>query len=289
LTFSASGHAAGAAIPALAIGADWVHLLAGAAWLGGLLGLTGLAWQTRRLPAAERRPLLASLAGSFSRVALWSVALVVATGVLRSLDHLPTLAAAWQTPYGRTLLVKTGLLAAALGFGAFHWRRAGRASATAATTPRRFGRTLAAESALAAGVLVVASALVQTPHPVTAAAKAAARPEIITFSPLALKTERDGLAVALSLDDRRPGLRAFSVTVADAGGRPVAADRIMLRFKAKEIELGEEALVLERQADGVWSGMSEAIRTLGRWELAVQVRRAGQPDVLALFDVEITR
>ena len=63
----------------------------------------------------------------FSNVAFVSVLALIASGIGASLLHLPTFASLWETSYGQALLVKIGLLSAALLLAAVNLLR---------TTPR---------------------------------------------------------------------------------------------------------------------------------------------------------
>ena len=51
----------------------------------------------------------------FSNVAFVSVLLLLATGTWATINHMPAINALWQTGYGVAILVKIGLLTAALG------------------------------------------------------------------------------------------------------------------------------------------------------------------------------
>lgn len=115
------GHAAedgGTWRGAAMVAAYAVHVLAGAAWLGGLpLLLARLVALRRR--AAARRDMLALLS-RFSAMASLAVVLVLASGLanaaFRTAGHLGTLMA---TPYGEILLTKVALVALMLGFAAY--------------------------------------------------------------------------------------------------------------------------------------------------------------------------
>ena len=50
----------------------------------------------------------------FSNTAFVSVLALIGSGIGASLIHLPTFSSLWQTSYGKTLLVKIGLLVGAL-------------------------------------------------------------------------------------------------------------------------------------------------------------------------------
>lgn len=107
-----SGHAGDPGRGALAVALDAAHVAAAAVWVGGLLQL---AWvvphATRGLPDADRTRVRSAIARRFSRIALWSVAVLVVTGVCRSLFELETVSQLWSTSYGRVLLGKVAVLA----------------------------------------------------------------------------------------------------------------------------------------------------------------------------------
>ncbi len=94
---------------------DWLHLITGSVWLGGLIGLLVL-WSS--LPAAGRVAGLSVVVPRFSNVAFVSVFLLLGTGTWATINHMPTLNALWLTGYGVAILVKIGLLLAAMALGA---------------------------------------------------------------------------------------------------------------------------------------------------------------------------
>jgi copper transport protein len=66
---------------------------------------------------------VASLVNAFSPIALASVAIVGASGVVASWVHLEHVAALWRTVYGQVLLLKLALVAITLMVGAYNFRR----------------------------------------------------------------------------------------------------------------------------------------------------------------------
>ncbi|MFB0616433.1 copper resistance protein CopC [Streptomyces sp. AGS-58] len=103
-------HASTGLQPGIAMPVDVVHLLAVAAWLGGL---TALLVALYRAPAET--PVGAAAVQRFSRVAAGSVAALVATGVYQSWRQLGSWSAFTGTRYGQLLLVKIGLVALLVG------------------------------------------------------------------------------------------------------------------------------------------------------------------------------
>jgi copper transport protein len=94
---------------------------------------------------------------------LVAVALVVLTGVVRSLGELDDPAELWQTAYGRSILLKVGLLLPIAGLALYNRKvleALGRVPRPNAATMRLVRRVAASELALALVVVVVASLLV---------------------------------------------------------------------------------------------------------------------------------
>ncbi|MEV5437331.1 copper resistance protein CopC [Streptomyces sp. NPDC052682] len=102
---ASTGLQAGVAMPV-----DVVHLLAVAAWLGGL---TALLVALYRAPADT--PVEAAAVRRFSRVAFGSVLALVATGAYQSWRQLGSWSAFTDTRYGQLLLAKIGLVAVLVG------------------------------------------------------------------------------------------------------------------------------------------------------------------------------
>ncbi|MGC0330900.1 copper transport protein [Streptomyces sp. SAI-170] len=103
-------HASTGLQPGLAMPVDVVHLLAVAAWLGGLGALLVALYR-----APVETPLDSTAVRRFSRVAFGSVVALVATGVYQSWRQLGSWSALTGTRYGQLLLVKIGLVVLLVG------------------------------------------------------------------------------------------------------------------------------------------------------------------------------
>ncbi|MFE0186970.1 copper resistance protein CopC [Streptomyces sp. NPDC058989] len=117
-TWAMAEHASTGLQPAVAMPVDVLHLLAVAAWLGGLAALVvSLYWGPPVERTAVRR---------FSRIAFGSVVVLVATGVYQSWRQVGTWHALTDTAYGRLLLLKVGLVVVLVGIAAVSRRWTGR-------------------------------------------------------------------------------------------------------------------------------------------------------------------
>lgn len=93
--------------------ADWLHLVAASIWVGGVVTLAFLVWPIA--PSLRRRAFL-----GFARLAVVLVGAMVVAGAYLALVRLPELGDLWETQYGRILLLKLGIVALALTWGAVH-------------------------------------------------------------------------------------------------------------------------------------------------------------------------
>ncbi|MFI7102897.1 copper resistance CopC/CopD family protein [Streptomyces sp. NPDC050161] len=106
-TWAAAEHASTGLQPAVAMPVDVLHLLAFAAWLGGLAALLVSLY---RGPVVER-----TAVRRFSRLAFGSVLVLVATGIYQSWRQVGTLHALTDTSYGLLLLLKVALVVVLVG------------------------------------------------------------------------------------------------------------------------------------------------------------------------------
>ena len=124
LTSSLTSH--GAALPGLpgaGIGLDWLHLVSGVVWIGGLASLVVvLPPALRALP--PNPGLVRAAVARFSRLALLAAGLVAVSGTLQAGLELGSVTALTSTSYGQVVLLKVGLLVAMLGLALVNQRRA---------------------------------------------------------------------------------------------------------------------------------------------------------------------
>ena len=143
---------------------DAVHAGAAAVWVGGVLGLARAAW--------ERRPPTPDTVRRFTGLALSCIGVLTLSGVAALLSDVPLAflwPALWGSSWGVTLLIKLGVLGAAL-LSSIWVRRAlyGHGRALYARPAPSRAHPLLLESALLLGVLGASGALATTPPPSTA-------------------------------------------------------------------------------------------------------------------------
>jgi len=157
---AASGHAA-AISPWVTMPAKVIHLGAASIWFGGLLLLV----------LAPDGPTdgsdgwnFGALVRAVSGVALLSVVLIAASGMVQSARFVGDFAAYWGTPYGRGVLVKWAGLIILIGFGAYHRFRV-MPGIDSNGGEQRLRRTVRLETIVMLAVVMLAAWLAQVSPP----------------------------------------------------------------------------------------------------------------------------
>jgi copper transport protein len=259
----AAGHANAAGdLRAAKVAAQWVHVVAGGVWLGGLAALlVGVRGEpSDRKAAAVRR---------FSAVAGVALFVVLGTGVVRAINEVRSWDALFSTLYGRLVLVKAGLLVALAALGAVNRYRNVRRAGRSLTALRRVSR---GEIALGALVLVAAAVL----------ASVSPRPErAVAGPPPGIEAGATDFARTVEVRLRAaPGVAGsnrFTVRISDpSSGEPVEAERVALEFSyLGPLDVGTSVLELRPTGPGAYSSSGTNLSLSGRWEVDVLVQRAG--------------
>ncbi len=119
LTYTLSGHAANRSDFSPDVLADWFHLLAVSAWIGGLIQMRLLMPRLLiSLNDETAHRLLTRMLGRFSTLAGICVGILIPAGVLSVRLRGVTLDSLTETPYGRILAVKLLVVLPVLGLGA---------------------------------------------------------------------------------------------------------------------------------------------------------------------------
>ena len=273
LVHALAGHAAGpSSLRLLNLAAQWAHLLAVGVWIGGLAwllaGLRGRARTDRRAVAVR-----------FSKLAGASVAVVVVTGLARSVDELGGWRALLGSGFGRALGVKLALFSGLLLLGAVNRYRLVPALQVTARrrATGRLRRSVRGELWLAAGVLLAAALLSELPPGATSVA-AAARPPAQRQLLRATGTDyATSVRVTLTVSPGAAGPNSFAAAVSDYDtGTPLPVERVELTgTPMARPDLASARLKLVKGADGSWQGKGQLLSIGGRWSLVTIVEAAG--------------
>ena len=143
---------------------DYVHLLAGALWVGGLVALGALAAATHSLARSGREAVVRTCLLRLSRVVVPTVVTLALAGAYLALRELPAPSALLTSGYGVLLVIKSIVALGALALGGYHNRFVvPRIAAGAPVATIR--RTLAVELGFLLAALVLAATLSQTAPP----------------------------------------------------------------------------------------------------------------------------
>lgn len=268
----------------LIVGADLAHVGAAAVWFGGLVLLaTTLA---TRDPDGD--PVAAAgLVAGFSRLATAAVVVLAAAGVGLAWVEVRAVRAL-ATPYGATLVAKTGLALAVLAVGAYNNRRLVPAITTAARTPvpaggagddpphpqgpsevaagwRRLRRTVTVESLGLMAILLVTAFLVYL-QPAREAAGVTG--VFSTYTDLGPDHE-----VNLVVDPNRAGANEIHLYVLDATGRPAEpGQNLTVALTHPDRDIGPLRRTPQDAGPGHWLHVGPELSIPGRWMVEVVLR-----------------
>jgi copper transport protein len=258
----AAGHAAAAgSFRWGVITAQWAHFCAIGVWIGGLVALLA---GTRGAPSEEKAPAVRR----FSTVALFALAVVAGTGILRAVEEVDGWGALISSGYGRVILIKSGLLAGLISLGAINRYRSVPA---AMRTLRPLRRVSSIEIGIAVVALGAAAVLASLVPPSPASAGAVGRPGIVVRGADLGTSVRARLEVTPGF----PGANRFVLVVTDFDtGTGVRADRVTLRFSyLDDPSVGESTRPLLREGAGRYVARGANLSLAGRWRVTALIER----------------
>jgi copper transport protein len=274
ITPALSGHAR--VEGALAVLSDAVHVAAAGIWAGGLAFLALLLVEA----GGDRWSLAASAVPRFSLLALASVAALVTSGLVSGFFEVGSVAALWETTYGRLLLVKVGLLLPLLALGAFNNRVSVPALRAAAAGPelrRRFSRAVALELGVMVAIVGVTAALVAEPP-----AKAQG-----TGGSVTREGEIGPFLYALTVEPARVGKNELHAYLLERTGQPAEVDEIGLALTLAEPDVGPLPLKATPAGPGHVVVTAGELPLAGDWTFQLDVRRGEFDAWTATTDIPI--
>lgn len=262
-----AGHAgAAASYTWLRVGLQSVHIAAVGLWIGGLVWLLA---SLRSLEDAARTAAVTR----FSTIAGLALAIVVATGVAREIDEIGgfgNLGALFDTSFGITLLIKTGLVVVLIALAArnrfVNVPSYGRDERRA----RSLARTVAAEVVVAALVLGASGVLSQLPPPADLRQTVARAPSSLNVHGSDFGTT---VKTDLTITPGTVGPNRFRLQIADFDtGAPVSATRVALRFSLADHPEVDSTLELKEESRGTWSASGTQLSLNGDWTVTALIQ-----------------
>jgi copper transport protein len=285
----AAGHAAQTSPRGLTLAFDWLHLAAGSLWLGGLAGLLVL-WLA--VPVRERVAALSVAVPRFSAVALGSVLVLAGSGIGEAVDHLPALDALWLTGYGQAILVKTGLLTAALLIASGNLLRS-RPRLIAAVQRPELGppaagllrRLVSGEVVVVGGIVFAAAVLSSLAPPPPAFALQNSALARVGPGTVARTVIRAGYRLELLVSPNRAAAPdSFALRITQSG-QPVRGANVTLTFDMTTMQMPQQEYQLTETRPGVYTRAAPALVMVGEWGLTFQIApRSGPPFSALILD-----
>ncbi len=284
-----AGHAAQTAPRGLSLLLDWLHLVSGSLWLGGLVGLL-ILWAS--LPPGRRVAGLSVCVPRFSNVAFVSVLVLLGSGIGATLLHIPVLNALWTTSYGVAILVKIGLLTAAVLLGAVNLLRTKPRLVTARerselgdAAARLLRRTISGETILVTAAVLAAAILSSLPPPAQALAQLGQSLATVGPGRVAAVVHQDGYTLKLRLSPNTPAApNSFALQVTK-GSQPIAGADVTLTLEMLDMQMGNEEYQLGETSPGVYSHSAPALVMAGRWGLLFSITpKQGNPFTAFIVD-----
>jgi copper transport protein len=255
------GHAASTGAPVLNETLQWIHMLAGACWAGGLVLLIMLLRERRDDPPVDE-------ARRYSTMAVAAIAVVVASGLVRGtteLGGLHAVTAIFDTAYVTTLAIKVAVVLVVIALGAWNRYRGVARLRDSAQPLRRIATT---EVVAIAGILALTATLTGLAPPAEPAPPT--RSDAITLSGSDFATT---VSATLQVAPGRPGRNAYDATITAYGTTaPVAADRVTVELRSITApQLPTATIDLRASGDG-WSGESLDPSLAGTYALTLRVQ-----------------
>jgi copper transport protein len=251
--------------------ANLIHVGAMSVWLGGLTALLAcLPAATRKLGNTERSRLLADVLARFSPLALCCVIALAASGVVQALVQIDAWNELWNTPYGRAVLVKVGLLIGLIALGAINRQRTLprlRRLAGEGATPGVAGvvlrRTLRAEVATIAVVLGTTGAL---------AGYAPAK--TLSTGPVQITSTIGPAQLSLDVDPARVGANDIHLYLFDttSGAQYTATKELTVTATLPSKGIGPLTLQSHDTGPGHYTIPAAVLGAPGTWTLTLTVR-----------------
>lgn len=285
---SLAGHAATQSPRAVLFVSITTHVAAMTVWVGGIAALLVVVPSILRAAPADRRgPLLAGVAGRFSRIAIWAVGAVALSGAVQGYVLERHLSALVDTAHGRAVLIKTVLLIViAIVATRNHHVTVPRLRAEATTDAEGAGRALRrlvrAEALLLLLVFGVTGAL-STYQPAVAIPPGPAR-DTVTLGPL---------RAVVTTTPARIGVNAVRIVLTDPRtGRPFTGGRAV--ELAEELP-GQDAAALQQTATaspaepGVYAVEGAPLTAAGEWRVSLTVRVSDFDQYDGRFDLRVRK
>lgn len=271
ITPALAGHASIESPVAVFFPSDALHVLAGSVWVGGVACLLlALPAATRQLEGPERSRLLLATLARFSPLALGSVVVIAATGVIQAYIDVRSVHGLLHTTYGALIIIKVVLLSTLIGLGWVNRERIiptlkrlvgdGRSPGGVGALARR---TMRGELALMLCVFGVTAALISYTPPIDAAS-----------GPFSVNTTIGSAELEMTVEPAKVGLNTVHLYLIDAktGAQFTATKELTAVAKLPSKGIGPLPLRPTVAGPGHYILSSAVLSPSGTWEIEITDR-----------------
>ncbi len=259
-TFSLNGHPRSGRWQTLSVGLDFAHLIAAAAWVGGLFALVVLVLSDHE--STEHR----SVARRFSNIAATSVVVVVATGSVQAFRQLSHISDLWSQTYGRLLSVKVIVVGIILLVAArSRWLTKGE------DVDHRKLRTMVAVETLGAAIVIsITALLVNSPPPHDLIGAPAHTPPAAVAGPATATVSANGFTFKIQLDPAAVGPSQLMLEVTKAAGGPAKLFEVDATMQLASAQI-DPITINFTDSGGMYMSKALILPLRGRWTVNLRV------------------
>ncbi len=250
------GHPSSSPYETVAILFDFSHLLAASIWLGGMLVIVLFLREGIFAKEGEGHDMYWATMEKYSLWALFSVAVLAISGVINASLLIPDFHSLVSTAYGKTLLIKIGLLVFMLIFGAYHL-----VSRILLGKKDFYKKSIKIEIGLGILILLVTSAFTQIQTPT-----------LPIDLPFYKEVELGGYNenISLSITPKKTGVQnQYEVFVFDNNRNPIdPIEQITITLKHGE---KETSFPLTQEKEGHYFAENLQLNQPGKWDVEIHV------------------
>ncbi|MEI2401505.1 copper resistance protein CopC [Niallia taxi] len=249
------GHPSSSPYENVAIIMNFFHLTAASIWLGGIIVIIFLLKEGVFAKEGEQHDIYWNTLQSYSMWALFTVAVLAISGAVNGSLLIPDFHSLVSTAYGITLLVKVGIFALMIGFGAYHL-----VSRTMLSRQKFYKKTIKIEMVLGVLLLMVTSVFTQLQTPTLPIDKPFYSEAEISYN--------ENLSLAVS--PKKTGIQnQYEVNLFDNDRDPLKdPEQITIELKQGD---QQTSFTLEKAGEGKYTAENLQLNSPGKWEATVHL------------------
>lgn len=249
------GHPSSSPYENVAIIMNFFHLTAASIWLGGIIVIIFLLKEGVFAKEGEQHDIYWNTLQAYSMWALFTVAVLAISGAVNGSLLIPDFHSLVSTAYGITLLVKVGIFALMIGFGAYHL-----VSRTMLSRKKFYKKTIKIEMVLGVLLLMVTSVFTQLQTPTLPIDKPFYSEAEISYN--------ENLSLAVS--PKKTGIQnQYEVNLFDNDRDPLKdPEQITIELKQGD---QQTSFTLEKAGEGKYTAENLQLNSPGKWEATVHL------------------